>query len=176
MTRASKIIHFPTTRLTELVSRGGGITRELAVEEAKKSVEDLRDLALETIEQAIGAIEAIAYSAKRNRMDKVDMKEVLIKADHLVTITATFGLRALEDVLKSLCDVTDGLLALSSNDAAPIVVHVQAMRLLAPDSPPLDTEQSKRVLAELSKVREHFHFAPLTISGQSNCGPPEIAS
>jgi len=175
MTRVAKMIHFPTTRLTELVARGGGVTREQAVEDAKKSVENLRDLALETIESAIRAIEAIAYSAKHNRLDGAAMKEVLIKADQLVTITATFGLDGLESVVKSLCDVTDGLLALGSNDAAPIIVHVQAMRLLAPGSASLDAEQSQRVLSELTKVREHFHFAPLSVGAQSECGPPEIA-
>jgi len=175
MTRVAKMIHFPTTRLTELVARGGGITREQAVEEAKKSVEDLRGLALEAIENAICAIEAVAYSAKRNRLDSAGMKEILIKADHLVTITATFGLDTLERIVKSLCDVTDGLLTLGSNDAAPIVVHVQAMRLLAPGSAPLDAEQSQQVLFELTKVRAHFHFTPLSVGAQAECGPPGIA-
>jgi hypothetical protein len=175
MKRVAKMIHFPTTRLTELVARGGGITRDQAIEDAKKGVEDLRDLALETIENAIRAIEAVVYSAQGNRLAEADMKEVLVQTDHLVTITATFGLDTLESVLKSLCDVTDGLLTLGSNDAAPIVVHVQAMRLLAPGGARLDAEQSQHVLSELTKVRAHFHFAPLSVGAQPEIGPVKTA-
>jgi hypothetical protein len=175
MTRAMKMIHFPKTRLSELAARSGGVERELAVEEAKKSIEDLRDLALETIEAAIRAIETIAYSAKRNQLAQSEMKEVLRLADQVVTMAATFGLESLECAVKSLCDVTDGLLTRESNDAAPIVVHVQTMRLLAPGGATLDAEQTQRVLSELTKVRAHFHFAPLSLGAKPEFGPPEIA-
>jgi hypothetical protein len=171
MKRVAKMIHFPTTRLSELAARSGGISRELAVEEAKKSVESLRELGIEAIETALRAIEAIAYSAKANKLAAADMKEILHQADHVVTMAATFGLDTLECAVKSLCDVTDGLLTRESNDAAPIIVHVQTMRLLAPGSAPLDVEQSQRVLSELTKVRAHFHFAPLSLGGKSGFGP-----
>jgi hypothetical protein len=174
MKRAVKMIHFPVTRLTELAARSGGILREQAVEEAKKSIDSLRDLALETIEVSLRAIEAIAYSAKDKHLGRDDMKEILAQADHVVTMTATFGLDTLECAAKSLCDVTDGLLTRESTDAAPIVVHVQTMRLLAPGGMALDAEQSQRVLSELTKVRAHFHFAPLSLGAKNGVGP-EIA-
>jgi hypothetical protein len=175
MKRTAKMIHFPTTRLTELAARSGGITRDQAVEEAKKSVESLRDLALETIEAAIRAIEAIAYSAKRNWMSQADMKEILTQSDHVVTMAATFGFDALECAVKSLCDVTDGLITRESTEAAPIIVHVQTMRLLAPGSAALNDEQSQYLMSELSKVREHFHFAPLAVGKKADTSPPEMA-
>jgi hypothetical protein len=174
MKRVAKMVHFPTTRLSELAARTGGVSRDQAIEEARKSVESLRDLGLETIETGVRAIEAIAYATKRNTLAPADMKEILQQADHLVTMTATFGLEALECAVKSLCDVTDGLLTRGSTDAAPIIVHVQTMRLLAPSSPPLNAEQSQRVLSELTKVRAHFHFAPLSVGGRTDIGPPEI--
>ncbi len=167
MTRAMKMIHFPVTRLTELVARNGGVTREHAVEEAKKSIEGLRDLALETIEAALKEIEAAVYGAKRRKLDSKAMREILIQADHIVTMTATFGLETLECATKSLCDVVDGMMTRGSDDAAPIMVHVQTMRLLAPGSAPLNEEQSQCVLSELTKVREHFQFAPLSAAAAS---------
>jgi hypothetical protein len=176
MTRSAKTIHFPTTRLTELVARGGGKTREQAVEEAKKSIEGLRDLAFETIENTLRAIETIAYGAKHAQLSGADMKEILSLADRVVTMSATFDQNVLEGVVKSLCDVTDGLLSRGSTDAAPILVHVQAMRLMAPGSAVLTAEQSQHVLAELTKVRAHFHFAPLSVGVESGIGPSAIAN
>ncbi|MGH6870919.1 MAG: hypothetical protein ACREHE_05370 [Rhizomicrobium sp.] len=176
MKRVVKKVHFPTTRLSELAARAGGITRDQAIEEAKASIEGLRDLALETIGNAIRAVEAVAYSTKRNFLSDSDMREILKLTDQVVTMSATFGLESLEAVAKSLCDVTDGLLAKDSRDAAPILVHVQSMRLVAPGSPPLDAEQTDQVLSELSKVRSHFHFAPLSAgAAHDQAGPPEIA-
>jgi hypothetical protein len=172
MKRVAKMIHFPVTRLSELAARNGGITREHAVEAAKASIEGLRDLALETIGDALRAIETVAYSAKRNALSREDMKDILMQADHIVTMTATFGLETLECAAKSLCDVADGLLTRESGDAAPIIVHVQTMRLLAPGSAPLNEEQSQCVLSELTKVREHFQFAPLSAAAGSGIELP----
>jgi hypothetical protein len=161
--------------LTELAARSGGITRENAVDAARASVESLRDLALETIEAAIRAIEAVAYGAKRGALPPEDMKEILMQADHVVTMTATFGLETLECAAKSLCDVADGLMARGAGDAAPILVHVQTLRLLSPGAAPLDEEQTRYLLSELTRVREHFHFAPLSAPAKPEAAPPEAA-
>jgi hypothetical protein len=49
------------------------------------------------------------------------------------------------------------------------------MRLLAPGSAPLDNAQCQHLLSELTKVRAHFHFAPLSVGVRAETGPPEIA-
>jgi hypothetical protein len=174
MTRAMKMIHFPVTRLTELVSRNGGIMRDNAVEEAKKNIESLRDLALEAIEGALAAIEQTIYASRRKHLSPAETKDILAQADHIVTMCATFELGTLESAAKSLCDVADGLLTRGTNEAAPIIVHVQTMRLLAPGSAPLDAEQTQFLLAELARVAAHFQFAPLSPTTKTATGP-EIA-
>lgn len=174
MTRATKMIHFPVTRLAELVARNGGVTRDHAVEEAKKSIEGLRDLALETIESALKEIEATVYGAKRKKLEAAKMREILMQADHIVTMTGTFGLETLEAATKSLCDVVDGLMTRGSDDAAPIMVHVQTMRLLAPGSTALNEEQVQHLLGELTKVRTHFHFTSLSPVAPAQMGPAEV--
>ena len=175
MTSAAKMIHFPVTRLSELAARNGGVSRDQAIEEAKKSVEDLRDLALETIEAALRAIEVVAYSAKRGKLPAATIKEILTQTDHVVTMAATFGMDNFECAAKSLCDVADGILTRGSDEAAPILVHVQTMRLLAPGGAPLDDTQCQHLLSELTKVRAHFHFAPLSVGAKAETGPLEIA-
>ncbi|HTQ14608.1 MAG TPA: hypothetical protein VMH86_12110 [Rhizomicrobium sp.] len=174
MTRVVKKVHFPTTRLAKLAARPGGVARDQAVEEAKKSIEDLRDLALETVENAIRAVEALAYSSRGGRIAEADLREILKLSDQAVTMAETFDLGNLAEVAKSLCDVADGLLANKLNDAAPILVHVQSMRLVAPGSPELGAEHIAHVLSELTRVRTHFHFSPLS-AGPEPAPGPEIA-
>ncbi|MGD0145159.1 MAG: hypothetical protein ABSC92_18565 [Rhizomicrobium sp.] len=175
MTRVAKKIHFPTTRLAELVARPGGITPSTALEEAMKSVQSMLDVGLETTSAAMAAIEKIAYSAKNGRLEPNDMQGILRQADHIVTMAATFGFAGLEEASKSLCDVTDGLLSRGMPDAAPIIVHVQSMRLMIPGGIELGAEEIERILTELAKVRLHYEFARLSAGVPAETDPPEIA-
>jgi hypothetical protein len=175
MTRVAKKIHFPTTRLAELAARPGGISQSRALEEATKSVQTLLDVGLETTHHAMAAIENIAYSAQNGRLALDGMQNILRQADHIVTMAATFGFAGLEEASKSLCDVTDGLISRGLPDSAPIVVHVQAMRLMVPGGVQLGEEEVSRILAELAKVRLHYEFARLSAGAPVNTDPPEIA-
>ena len=47
-------------------------------------------------------------------------------------------------------------------DAAPIIVHVQAIRLMAPGGLTLTPLQAATVLGELSKIMTHFKFGSLS--------------
>lgn len=167
----AKTIHFPTTRLAELAARSGGIERQQALENAQKSVEELRELAEGAIDGGIRAMEAVVYAARHNRLLSSELKQILIRADQLVSLTATFGLLALEGAAKSLCDVAHGMIGGQLQDAAPILVHVQALRLFAPGNGTPTAEQSQRILSELARVRAHFQFAALSAAGEAEIGP-----
>jgi hypothetical protein len=175
MTRVAKKIHFPVTRLAELAARPGGVTRTTALEEATKSVQSMLDIGLETTNYAMTSIEAIAYSAKNGRLTTEDMQNILRQADHIVTMAATFGFAGLEEASKSLCDVTDGLISRGMLDAAPVIVHVQSMRLMMPGGAELSEDEVARILAELTKVRLHYEFVRLSVGIPAEMGPPEIA-
>ena len=60
--------------------------------------------------------------------------------------------------------MTDGLLRAGRNDRASIMVHVRAIRMLAPGSAPLTPEQIDKVLSELAKVIAYHGFAKLSES------------
>ena len=175
MTRVAKKIHFPVTRLAELASRPGGVTRTTALEEAAKSVQSMLDIGLETTNIAMASIEAIAYSAKNGRLEPNDMQNILRQADHIVTMAATFGFGGLEEASKSLCDVADGLITRGLCEAAPVIVHVQSMRLMMPGGAELGEAQVAYILAELAKVRQHYEFARLSAGAPSETDPPEMA-
>jgi|HubBroStandDraft_6_1064221.scaffolds.fasta_scaffold1094985_1 hypothetical protein len=174
MTRVAKKIHFPTTRLAELAARPGGVTRTTALEAAAKSVQSMLDIGLETTNYAMTSIEAIAYSAKNGRLEPDDMQNVLRQADHIVTMAATFGFAGLEEASKSLCDVTDGLICRGMLDAAPVIVHVQSMRLMMPGGAELGEVEVGYILAELAKVRLHYEFARLSVGAPADIDPPEM--
>ena len=56
-----KMIHFPKTRLSEMVQRVGGISREDAVEGAMQQMESLRGESDDVIETTIAALEAVGH-------------------------------------------------------------------------------------------------------------------
>lgn len=169
-------IHFPVTRLAELAARSGGITRDIALEEAGKCVQNLLGAGLETIEAATKSIETIAYGAKNGQLSAGEIKSILRSSDHIVTMAATFGFATLEEIGKCLCDVADGLLSRGLTHAAPIVVHVQAMRLAAPKASELGESETVHVLAELARVRDYYQFVPLSAAAPAaGLSPPEIA-
>jgi len=57
---------------------------------------------------------------------------------------------------------TDGMMRAGSDDVAPILVHVQAIRMMAPRSAALPPEAVDKVLAELTRVLTHFNFSPIS--------------
>jgi hypothetical protein len=172
MARVSKKIHFPTTRFSELASRSGGVTRDKAVDEAMKSIDNLRDHAVSTIEISTASIQTIVDSAKGGRIEKDAMIKILREADNIVTMAGTFGMATLENIGKSLCDIADGLLSHEMHDVAPVMVHIQAIRLAAPGKPELGEPEASHILGQLSKVRTHYKFETLATPVSDEIGPP----
>ena len=171
MTKVAKKIYFPTTRLAELAARPGGLTRSQALEEATKGIQSLLELGIQTVNKALITIEKVAYSAKGDTLTPEQMLEILREADQIVTMAATFEFAGLEEAAKSLCDIADGLLSNHLPDAAPVLVHVQAMRLMSPGSPELPEEASQHILGELAKVRVKYQFERLSADAPTETGP-----
>lgn len=139
MSRAKKVF-FPDIRLQEMLSRPGGIAREQALEAAVANLREISGESDAIIEAAIMAIEAIAGEARASRLTPGQMREILEQADQIVTLAGTFGYTALDRAARALCDVTDGLLRAGLPDAAPIHVHVRALRMFAPSGVKPDKE------------------------------------
>jgi hypothetical protein len=161
MSRASVKVFFPKVKLQELLARPGGIARDDAVEAATTNVRAISGEGDAVIETAIVMIEKIADGATANRLSHEDMKAILEQADQIVTFAGTFDYSSLDQATRDLCDVADGLMRSGLFDAAPILVHVGAIRLLAPSSTPLAEPEVNQVLAELAKVKAHYDFAPI---------------
>ena len=63
-------------------------------------------------------------------------------------------------VAHSLCDLIDGLKRISPRAQEPIIVHVQAPRLMAPGDSQLSSEQIEQMLGQLARVLAHFLAGP----------------
>ena len=71
--------------------------------------------------------------------------------------------------------MADGLITRGLSEAAPVIVHVQSMRLMMPGGAELGETQVAYILAELAKVRMHYEFARLSVGAPADIDPPEIA-
>jgi hypothetical protein len=153
---------FPETKLAKLAARPGGLMRDIAIENALKSIESMRGEGDEAIRREMDEIDKIMAGVQNNRIPADQMKMVLHRADLIVTLSATFGYEPLARCMRSLCDVADGLLTGGRDDGAPISVHVRSMRLLAPGSAALSQAQVEVVLGELAKILTHYDFSSIS--------------
>ena len=162
MSKNAKKTYFPKTRLSKLVARSGGISHLAAIENARKNIEGMRDQGDEAIIRSIAEINAIVNAPQpEDELCEADMSAVLICADQIVTLAQTFGHELLDVIARSLCDMVDGLLGSGKRDLAPILVHVQAMDMMAPGSTALSDTEFETIIGELSKVRKHFNITSL---------------
>jgi len=153
---------FPKTRLSELVGRLGGLTRSDAVDAAKTELESLRGEADNVIGASLGQLEALINAPEKpNAYSQAQMNEILALGDQIVTLAGTFGHQGLDKAIRSLCDVTDGLLRAKKDDVPSIRVHMRTIRMLAPGAAALSEEQTQLVLSELAKILAHHGFKSL---------------
>ncbi len=153
------LTHFPKTRLSELVKKFGGLSRDDAVAAATRQLETMRGEADAVILTAIGQLEKIVTSDKSNGSAAV-MNELLPLCDQIVTLAGTYGYTALDKATRSLCDLLDGLLSAGKQDRPSIRVHVQTIRMLTPGNS-LNAEHIEVLLFELAKLLDHHGFASL---------------
>ncbi len=161
MSGVMKKVYFPKIKLQEMLLRPGGIARDQAIHGA---IENLRAESGESnmvIENAIAAIARIAAGAKANVLPQADIKAIMEQADQIVTVAGTFGYDHLDRAARGLCDMTDGLIRTGRGDAAPIHVHVMALRLFSPMAATPSVAEAEKVLSELASVMAFYNFTPM---------------
>jgi len=162
------LTHFPKIRLTELVSRFGGVSRDDAIAQAKSELAAMQGQGNEVIEGSIKTLEKIVFTpAERNRYSEEQLKQILVLCDQIVTLAGTFGYVALDQTTRSLCDVTDGLLRTKKADIASIHVHMRALQMVNPKAPPLKEQQINTMLGELRKILAHHGFDQLSAAAET---------
>jgi hypothetical protein len=152
--------HEPDTELRKLSKQQGGKARDDAVTAANSRVEAMREGSIEAIDLTLDSIEALVAKSPKEALSAEQLAEVLELVDRIITLAGTFGFTELDQIARSLADLTNLLLAKAIGPAEPIRVHVRAARLFAPRAQGRAATDAGKVLAELHKVLEHFGAAP----------------
>ena len=163
MNKITKLVHFPKIRLSKLVARSGGISYVAAMENARKNIELMHEQGDKVIMRSIAEINDIVNAPRiGDKFSEADLSFILIRADQIVTLAETLGHKLLDTIAKSLCDMVDGFLRSGQHDVAPVLVHVQAMDMVAPGSATLSEAEFDTILGELLKVRKHFNISSIS--------------
>ncbi|HUO98633.1 MAG TPA: hypothetical protein VMU01_08180 [Rhizomicrobium sp.] len=143
-------------RLGQLLRTPGGIARGEAVAAAGTAVETLRAEYVNAIPGEIGALESIVMASGRRQIPVSQLKAMLDRAGRLLTLSGTFGFDLLDEVVKRFCDLVVGMIEKDIGDAAPVDVHLRAMRLVCPGGPELGENEADHMLSGLERVHTHY--------------------
>jgi len=147
---------FPKGRLAVLAARSGGISSEDAVAAAAQNVEQMRDESDKVLTQTVGALEAMIAALRGDALSEGALAQLHADADRIVSLSGMFGLETLNRVARSLCDLLSALSAAHIHDSSGVVVHVRALRLMAPGAPAMTPDAEATILAELAKLVRHY--------------------
>jgi len=151
--------YFPKTRLSKLIARPSSISLYAALENAHKAIESMRDEGDKAVMRSIAEIGDIVNTpTSGGEFSEGDLTGVLTRADQIVTLAETFSCVSLATIAKHLCDLIEGFLRTGTYDRAPVLVHVQALIMMAPGGASISDQQFQTMLGELSKVRKHFNI------------------
>ena len=135
---------YPLTRLTSLVNRPGGATRDAAIAEASRRVENCRAASIYGIDSLIASL------------DGADLKALRRTADSIISLGLTYDLTALAEACKRLGDLAQAFIDRDTCESEPIVVHIRAIHLLNPKTARLSAEAADTILGQLDKVLQHY--------------------
>lgn len=152
--------------LGELLSKPGGVTRDEALAEATKLIEELREDCEKAVPVEITRMEELVAAAGP-KISRFQLLDILSQVDPLLTLTGTFGSEALDAVVKRFCDLAAGMVEKGIDETAPLEVHLRAMRLVFKTE--LSEEEGAEILAELSRIHAHYGV----VSHADDLPPPE---
>ena len=133
--------------LAALLERPGGLPRSLAIIEGQRQLEAQRGPALAVIGGLIETLEGLAATPAH-------LPDIRRAADQVIALATLYGLDALAQAGRMLCDLVLGLEARQAVHGDAIAVHVRALRLLSADA-----AKAPRVLDELGRVQSHLRPA-----------------
>lgn len=169
----SKIIRVKNL-LGELLHMPGGISRDEAVEEARRLIEELREECERAIPAEITSLEDIVAIFGETASAK-QLGMILDAVDPLLTLSGTFGPAILDSVVKRFCDLCAGMVDKGITSVAPLRVHLRAMRLVWRGD--LDPVAANEILEELTRIHTHYGIVPRSQCEPDDCGvgPGEAA-
>jgi hypothetical protein len=139
---------YPNTKLAAIVSTIGRRERDLAIGQASRRVEGLRETAGEGMRDAVSQLEKAGIPSEPEALDTALL--LLDRVSMLASLFEVAHMRTLADDLADLwmADEASALLSEASE------IYLKAMRLLV--SADADEDEIARVLAEIARLRVHL--------------------
>lgn len=151
----SIMYHRPKYAIAQKVRRGKGVAIPDAVRRAEANVEAMRgDLSLE-LAQKIDKMEALLAAAPAPSQ----VTPVYDLAEGLIAVAGACGLSGAAKAAHSLCELLDRMGAAERFDREPVMVHLQALRLLS-QSDGLPDAASAQILDGLERVCSRYGAEP----------------
>lgn len=144
---------FPANRLASALSTATPKTVEQCLRQADENLRHISIACRDHIDGSLGLVEATlpAWPAAYDRDYLCALQEMIVR---IIGVATTAGLPILDQAAASLTDVIDAMILNERWERPPVVVHVNAMRLLR--NPALDRASASHLLTELAKVRDLF--------------------
>jgi len=144
-------------KLGELLSVPGGVSRDEAVGEATRLIEELREDCEKAVPVEITRLEDMVAEAGEE-ISRQTLQNVIDQTDPLLTLSGTFGSEILDAVVKRFCDLCMGMVDKDITATAPLNVHFRAMRLVYKSE--LSDQECAAILAELSRIHAYYGIVP----------------
>jgi len=147
----------PPNRLAVLAERPGGLPRTFAVQRAERCVEAQRRPAMKALHILIDTLDAMG--AAQGPLMPGELPHLRRVAGQLVSLALIYDQDLLAEAGMKLCDLIAIFARCGLPHRDPVMVHVRALRLLAPGCA-LPQAEAGQVLDELDRVLAYFGGAP----------------
>lgn len=160
---SAAIYHVPPVPLAKLIRRPGGKTISEAILGADSAILGMRQAVVDDLRATL--LSAEASLAQCERLDSAVLQELYLTVTRPIGVASLCSLSGIDQVLTSLATLLDAMKRCTDPDRTPVVLHLQALRLLlAGDGSP---EQAGAVAAGLEQVTARFcsHLEPDDAAG-----------
>lgn len=138
--------------LADQIRKPGGRTAAECVTRAQEALDEAHDKVMESIESLVKGLEATCAQRPADPADRV-----YDEAHAILDLAGFFDTGSLYGVAYSLCELSDSLRAQGRWDWTPVMLHVQALRLvLKADGDPA----AQALVAGLGSLTSHVTGKP----------------
>lgn len=146
------------TQLSRMVTREGGVHRDIIIARAAANVEAMREEFMDVLYGLIEQLAQLAADTGQPAMQRLEAIEQL--GDQIITLSGTYGLVSLQEAAMRLCDLTMALIARQEMIQDAVIIHINAVRLFGPRNDVSDAATAAKVLSDLRRVQKHFNIEP----------------
>lgn len=144
----------PENRLGKLLRVPGGPAVADAVEAAASGLAELAGPAREELAAAVAAVEGSA-GRRSGEFDAAGLEELYGLAQATIGLASLCGRPAVDEALRSLCDLLDNLSRRERWDTEAVAVHVRSLRLLMSEAG-AEPQAAEAVLQGLKRVTGRY--------------------